>query len=116
MNKVQNDKKTVLDADASYLTFINTFTVKEDQAEALLLALKSSTEEIFSKQAGFISANLHVSDDKTRIVNYAQWASKAAYEAARQLPVVQAHIKELAKLVISFEPCNYTLRYSIGAD
>ena len=44
--------KTILDPDGKYLTFINTFTVEPDRAEALVEALKHSTEETFRSRRG----------------------------------------------------------------
>ena len=32
-------------------------------------------------QPGFVSANIHVSTDGTRVVNYAQWESAEAFQA-----------------------------------
>jgi hypothetical protein len=37
--------------------------------------LKEATENTMSKLPGYLSANLHFSDDKKTITNYAQWAS-----------------------------------------
>jgi quinol monooxygenase YgiN len=85
--------KATLDPYGKYLTFINTFTVEPDRAEALLQALKHSTEEIFRSKTGFISVNLHMSRDHKRVVNYAQRQSK---DGAFKTPEVQAHIKRLA--------------------
>jgi hypothetical protein len=51
--------KAILDPYGKYLTFINTFTVEPDRAEALIEALKHSTEETFRSKKGFISVNLH---------------------------------------------------------
>ena len=77
-----NTETTTLDPSGGYLTFINTFTVEPDKAEALLEALKTATEEIFRHRPGFISANLHVSRDRRRVLNYAQWRFKEDYDAA----------------------------------
>ncbi len=35
---------------------------------------------------GFISANLHVSADRRHIANYAQWRSRADYDAMLKNP------------------------------
>ena len=107
--------KTILDANGNCLTFINTFTVEPERAEALIQALKHSTEETFRSKKGFISANLHMSRDHKRVVNYAQWQSKEDYVVAFKSPEVQAHIKELASMVVSFDPGDYDLRYVLTA-
>ena len=107
--------KTILDPNGNYLTFMNTFTVEPERAEALIQALKRSTEETFRSKKGFISVSLHMSRDRKRVVNYAQWQSKEDYVAAFKTPEVQAHIKEIAALAVSFDPVDYDLRYVLTA-
>ena len=107
--------KTILDPNGNYLTFMNTFTVEPERAEALIQALKRSTEETFRSKKGFISVSLHMSRDHKRVVNYAQWQSKEDYVAAFKTPEVQAHIKEIAALAVSFDPVDYDLRYVLTA-
>jgi quinol monooxygenase YgiN len=102
--------RTILDPKDGYLTFINTFTVEPDNAERLLQALRNATEEIFRHQPGFISANLHMSRDKRKVLNYAQWRSKEDYVAMSKKPEIQAHMKQAAALAISFDPVDYDLR------
>jgi len=82
--------RTTLDPKGGYLTFINTFTVEPDNTERLPQALRGATEEIFRHHSGFISANLHVSHDLRRVVNYAQCRSKQDYIAMSKQPEVQA--------------------------
>ena len=88
-----NMARTTLDPKDGYLSFINTFTVEPDNAERLIQALRDATEEIFRHQPGFISANLHLSHDLRRVVNYAQWRSKEDYVAMSKQPEVQAHME-----------------------
>jgi len=109
-NKTEPDiARTILDPKAGYLTFINTFTVEPENAERLLQALKNATQEIFRHQPGFISANLHISRDRRRVLNYAQWRSKEDYVAMSKKPEIQAHMKHAAALAISFDPVDYDL-------
>jgi predicted enzyme related to lactoylglutathione lyase/quinol monooxygenase YgiN len=108
--------RTTLDSKDGYLTFINTFTVEPDNAERLLQALRDATEEIFRHQRGFISANLHISHDRRRVLNYAQWLSKEDYVAMSKQPEVQAHMKQVAALAISFDPIDYDLREIVLAE
>ena len=108
--------RTTLNPQAGYLTFINTFTVEPADAERLLQALRNATEEIFRHQPGFISANLHMSRDRRRILNYAQWRSKEDYLAMSRKPEIQAHMKQVAALAISFDPVDYDLRDVVLAE
>jgi heme-degrading monooxygenase HmoA len=108
--------RTTLDPNSGYLTFINTFTVEPGGAERLLQALKNATEEIFRHQPGFISANLHMSRDRRRVLNYTQWRSKEDYLAMSKKPEIQAHMKQAAALAVSFDPVDYDLRDVVLAE
>jgi len=101
--------RAMLDPKAGCLTLINTFTVEPDNAERLLQDLRNATDQVFRQQPGFISANLHISHDRRRVVNYAQWRSKEDYLAMSKQPEVQAHMKQAAALAISFDPVDYDL-------
>ena len=105
----------VLDPKGGYLTFINTFMVEPDRAEQLLEALHKATMDIFRHEPGFLSVSLHLSEDRSRIVNYAQWRSKEHYETMRKKPEVQAHMKGAAALAISFDPVDYELKHVVLA-
>ena len=85
------------------------------EAALAIQALRNATEEIFRHQPGFISANLHMSRDKRRVLNYAQWRSKEDYLAMSKKPEIQAHMKQAAALAISFDPVDYDLRDSVLA-
>jgi hypothetical protein len=82
----------------------------------LLQALRDATDEIFRHQPGFISANLHMSRDLRRVLNYAQWRSKGEYVAMSKQPEVQEHMKQVAALAISFDPVDYDLRDTVLAE
>ena len=101
---------TTLDSRSGHLTFINTFAVEPENAEQLLENLKKATKEVFRNQPGFISANLHLSHDRRKVVNYAQWRSKEDYAAMRKLPDIQSHMKAAAALATGFDPVDYELR------
>ncbi|PSQ96647.1 MAG: antibiotic biosynthesis monooxygenase [Bacteroidetes bacterium SW_9_63_38] len=61
--------------DDDVFTLVNVFTVPEDRRQALVDVLVEATEQTMQHLPGFVSANIHVSHDGTRVVNYAQWAS-----------------------------------------
>jgi quinol monooxygenase YgiN len=79
-------------------------------ADRLVENLQKATEEIFRDQPGFISANLHVSRGRRKVVNYAQWRSKEDYAAMSKLPGIQAHMKAATALATGFDPVDYDLR------
>ncbi len=109
----RNTATVILNPDGGYLTFINTFKVNPDNAEKLLEALNSATEKIFRHMPGFISVSLHISTDRSRVVNYAQWRSKEDYRAMSENPEVQAHMKGAAALALSFDPVDYELKHVV---
>ncbi|MCQ8832177.1 antibiotic biosynthesis monooxygenase family protein [Streptomyces malaysiensis] len=86
------------------ITLVNVFTVDIERQTELVEALDEATRSIFTKVPGFISANLHVSLDGTRVVNYAQWADKASYSAALQHPEVRKHVEHAAGIAQAYDP------------
>lgn len=100
---------TTIDRHAPYATLINVFTVEPQHAAALADALSEATETVMRFQDGFRSANIHVSTDGTRVVNYAQWDSAAAYERMFADPVAREHMGRVAALAVGFDPHLYTV-------
>jgi quinol monooxygenase YgiN len=92
---------------ADVVTLINSFTVAPEHQDELVALLVRATEEVMRQQPGFISASIHQSVDGTRVANYAQWASKAHFEAMLQNVQAKAHMTAAAKLAVSFEPVLY---------
>jgi quinol monooxygenase YgiN len=85
------------------LTLINVFTVDPGQQQELVALLTDATEQTMKHLAGFISANIHRSLDGAKVVNYAQWESKEAFEAMRANPAAIPHMKAAAALA-KFDP------------
>lgn len=102
---------TTLDPKDGYTILINTFMVRPDKGEAVLRVLEEATDTM-KRMPGFISANLHLSQDGKRIVNYAQWRSAADMQAMLRNEDAQPHMKAAADLAESYEPVLYTLEYS----
>jgi quinol monooxygenase YgiN len=100
---------TTIEQNSGYATLINVFTVAPDRAAQLASHLHTATEQVMRHQPGFRSANIHVSTDGTRVVNYAQWDSAEAYRAMLANPTTQEHMAEAAALAISFDPHLYTV-------
>jgi quinol monooxygenase YgiN len=100
---------TTITAHADYATLINVFTVQPDRARQLVDLLTEATEDVMQHIDGFISANIHLSADGTRVVNYAQWRSAEAMQAMRQDATAQQHMAQCADLADGFEPHLYTV-------
>lgn len=105
---------TTLDPQAGHVVLINTFTVEPDKAEELLAALSAATENGMRQRSGFVSANLHLSEDRRHVANYAQWRSRADLDAMMSDPAAKEHMKEVASLALSFDPIYYELRETHG--
>lgn len=101
-----------LDPKDSYCTLINTFTVEPAKAEELLKILSEATAHGMSQRLGFVSANLHMSEDRKHVTNYAQWRSKADVDAMMADPSAREHMGKAAELATKFEPIYYELRDS----
>lgn len=110
-----NEVATKLIPNNGQLTLINTYTVQPKRAEELIEFLTRATQETLRYIAGFISANLHLSFDRTKIVNYAQWVDAEAIAAARQDPRVAELMRQQLQIADSFNPRPFNLRSSVSA-
>lgn len=108
------ERPITLDPNAGCVTIINTYAVAPERAEALLDLLVRATSDTLRHLPGFVSANFHVNDDRTQLVNYAQWRDGEAIAAARNDAGVAALIREAGEIADSFKPVQYALRQSIA--
>jgi quinol monooxygenase YgiN len=99
-----------VDTDGEQVTLVNVFTVAPERQAELVEALDRATAAVFVGDPGFVSANLHASLDGTRVINYAQWASQEAYDAALARPEVREHIGEAASLALGYDPTLVRVR------
>lgn len=100
---------TTIRRDTDCATLINVFTVEPESAAKLATLLASATEDVMQHQPGFRSANIHLSTDRTRVVNYAQWDSAEAYQAMLSDPTAREHMATAAAMAVSFDPHLYTV-------
>jgi quinol monooxygenase YgiN len=98
-----------IEQHSPHATLINVFTVDPERAAELAELLAAATEQVMRHLPGFVSANIHISTDGTRVVNYAQWQSAQAYQAIFEDPSVRAHMEVCAAVATSFEPHLYTV-------
>lgn len=96
-----------IESKSGYLTLINVYEVEPAKQAELATALAASTESIIRHEPGFISVCIHSSLDGTKVVNYAQWASKEAFEAFMAKPETRAELKLFAGLAKSVAPSLY---------
>ena len=100
---------STITAHADHATLINVFTVQPERARELADLLTAATADVMQHVDGFISANIHLSTDGTRVVNYAQWRSAEALQAMRQDPTARQHMAQCAELADGFEPHLYNV-------
>ena len=100
---------TTIRRDTDCATLINVFTVEPESAAELATLLASATDDVMQHQPGFRSANIHLSTDRTRVVNYAQWDSAEAYQAMLSDPTAREHMATAAAMAVSFDPHLYTV-------
>lgn len=61
-------------------TVLIEFEVDPGRQKALIDAIADQVEQHFKSYSGFVSTSFHASDDGRRVVNYAKWLSKDAWE------------------------------------
>jgi quinol monooxygenase YgiN len=88
------------------VTLINVFTVAPERQQPLVDLLVAATEDTMAQLPGFVSANIHRSLDGTRVANYAQWRSRADFEAMLQNAAAAGHMRQATALA-SAEPHLY---------
>ena len=110
-----DEDTTKLIPNNGQLTLINTYTVKPERADELIEFLSRSSEETIRYVSGFISANLHLSLDRAKVVNYAQWVDAAATAAARQDVKIGELMRRQLEIAESFTPLPFSLRSSVAA-
>ena len=99
---------TTINGDKKICTLINVFTVTPEKHNELFELLRQATEDVMSKLPGYISANIHVSDDRKTVTNYAQWASLEDFKKMMENPQAQMHMKKAASLATEFKPVTYS--------
>jgi quinol monooxygenase YgiN len=98
---------TIIDSRQPVATLINVFTVAPGHQQELVDLLNEATDQVMRHLPGFVSANIHASDDGARVVNYAQWASPAHFHAMLENPSAGEHMRAAAELADSFDPHLY---------
>ncbi|NVB37212.1 antibiotic biosynthesis monooxygenase [Pseudenhygromyxa sp. WMMC2535] len=96
-----------IDAQAERLTLINVYEVEPARQAELARALSELTEAGIRQQPGFVSVCVHSSVDGKRVINYAQWASQADFEAFMRRPETRAQLETFAAIASSVTPSIY---------
>ena len=102
--------ETTISTDADVITLINVFTCPEERQDELVAALDRATAEIFAGLPGFVSANIHASLDKTRVVNYAQWRSVKDFDAMQRREDAREHMDQIMTIAVAADPRLFHVR------
>ena len=108
----------VASPDAGFIALVTIRTSTADAHAPLLDLLSREVEQWVRYRPGFVSANYHVSTDGSRLINYAQWASEAAYrESFRSNPNAGSLRDAITAIdgVDGLEMVGYTLAKSVVA-
>ena len=85
------------------MTLVNVFTVEPERQQELVDLLVQATDEVMRQLPGFVSANIHRSDDGRPVVHYAPGDTAAAFEARQPDPRATQHMGAAAAIA-SFAP------------
>lgn len=80
------------------VAFINVIDVEPERSEELVALLKEGAEQAINDRPGFMSLELLISKDRTRVVNIARWSSAQDAKAAQQDPMAAAFAKKAAEI------------------
>jgi heme-degrading monooxygenase HmoA len=97
---------TTISKEQRVVTLINTFTVAPERQEELVNLLIEVTDLVMKRLPGFVSANIHRGLDGRHVANYAQWRSRADFEAMLRNPEAQQHMRRIGEMA-DFEPLLY---------
>jgi antibiotic biosynthesis monooxygenase (ABM) superfamily enzyme len=90
--------ETTISADNPVVTLINVFTVEPSRQQQLVELWQRATDEVLRHLPGFVSANVHRSFDGTKVVNYAQWQTREAFQAMLANPDARPWLEQLAEV------------------
>ena len=68
------------------VTMINVFTVKPENQQALLEALRHEADTLMRTLPGYVHSVVHQSRDGQRVLNYTMWESAEAFDASHRHP------------------------------
>lgn len=100
---------TTITTGAPVVTLVNVFTVQADHQRVLADLLITATEEVMQHLPGFVAANIHLSTDGVRVVNYAQWETAEAFQSMLANPLAKKHMDQAAAIAESFDPHLYSV-------
>lgn len=103
---------TIIDVDgAARVTQINVFRVEPTNVEDLVAVLKEAATAV-RDVPGWLSINLHVAHDRSKVANYAQCTTQAAWDEVMEILYTRGYIDRINELGTP-EPCLYDVVWTL---
>ncbi|KGF69789.1 hypothetical protein LL06_08865 [Hoeflea sp. BAL378] len=103
-----------IDPSKKLLTLINVVEVDPSKCDEVVKMFVDATTAVMSGLDGFVSSSIHRSLDGKQVINYAQWESEAALEAARNNPDTHIYYQQMDAYAKSYNPMLTTVIDSQG--
>jgi tetracenomycin F1 monooxygenase len=100
-----------INQENGYYTLVNVFTVSSPEDQRRMFNEIVAATGTIREFPGFVSANVHLSYDGSRVVNYAQWCSKTQFDDMRASPRVQQHFAACRAITDDIEPIFCEVSY-----
>ncbi len=100
--------------DSGVVTQITTVKMTPENQDEVL-ALMKERAKFMARQPGFVSVNLHRSQDGSHVVNYIQWTSPEKLQAAHRSPEFRKKWPQFSDLADEIEPGLYDVVHTEAA-
>ena len=88
-----------ISAEQAVFTLITVHNCTAENQRELTALLTEAASTIYRHLPGFVSASVHRSLDGSRVTNYAQWRTRAEFEAVRGISAVAPFIERVRSLI-----------------
>ena len=78
-------QQSTIDTQTDVLTVVNVLVPKPGQQDKVVALLQKGMTDTMQYQRGFISANIHQSQDSSHVLVYAQWEDSESLQDAVKL-------------------------------
>jgi hypothetical protein len=102
---------TVIESGKGVITQINVFDVEPGNVDLLVATLKEAAGTV-TDVPGWMSINIHVSLDRTKVTNYAQCSSKEAWDSVMEVIYAGGYIERL-NAIARPHPCLYDVVWTL---
>ncbi len=96
-----------IDDEAELFTAIDTFAVTRATGPSVVAAVQDFTRRHASRMPGFISAAIHVSQERGQVIVYSQWQCDRHYAEMKDSPAGRSYAAELTAMASKHDcaPC-----------